>query len=115
MIDENDSAETYLAEAERDYLRGVRVPEGVSIHLTCISCPEQYDVKFDGRMIGYIRFRHGRLTAEYPDCGGDVVYRQDWHDDTYRSEWDTQTDRAESLSFIIELLCRTHIDMQVKP
>lgn len=33
-------------------------------------CPEQYDVKRDDEVVGYLRLRHGRFTVEYPDCGG---------------------------------------------
>lgn len=41
---------------------------------TCGACPEQYDV-FDGEeKVGYLRLRHGSFRAEYPDCGGEVVY-----------------------------------------
>lgn len=41
---------------------------------TCSGCPEQYEV-FDGdKQVGYIRLRHGNLTVECPDCGGDLVY-----------------------------------------
>lgn len=42
---------------------------------TCDVCPEQYDVlNLDGKMVGYVRLRHGQLTAEVPDVGGDLVY-----------------------------------------
>jgi hypothetical protein len=49
--------------------------------LTCASCPEQYDV-FDaeGNQVGYVRFRWGHLTCEYPDCGGEVVYETNFDD-----------------------------------
>ena len=33
--------------------------------LTCGACPEQYDVFFEGKNIGYLRLRHGRFYAEY--------------------------------------------------
>lgn len=51
------------------------VINGYTLHLTCYSCPEQYDV-FDeqGKMVGYFRLRGGRFTAEYPDVGGALVY-----------------------------------------
>lgn len=42
---------------------------------TCHACPEQYDVKLDGKQVGYLRLRHGSFTAEYPDCGGRLVYQ----------------------------------------
>ncbi len=42
--------------------------------LTCGACPEQYDVYEGDRMVGYIRLRHGHMTVDCPDCGGDLVY-----------------------------------------
>lgn len=49
--------------------------KGVALVKTCDACPEQYDA-FDGqgRMIGYLRLRHGRFTVDYPDVGGKNVY-----------------------------------------
>ena len=49
--------------------------------LTCQCCPEQYDV-FDseGKKVGYLRLRHGGFRADYPDCGGDTVYRYSFDD-----------------------------------
>lgn len=43
--------------------------------LTCRACPEQYDV-FDeaGKMVGYMRLRHGNFTVMYPDVSGETVH-----------------------------------------
>lgn len=38
------------------------------------ACPEQYDVFLDGKQVGYVRLRHGDMTVECPDCGGNLVY-----------------------------------------
>lgn len=48
--------------------------DGAVVQLTCPACPEQYDVWRGKQMIGYLRLRHGRFRADYPDCGGDTVY-----------------------------------------
>ena len=49
--------------------------------LTCQCCPEQYDVfDSDGKQVGYLRLRHGGFRADYPDCGGDTVYRYSFDD-----------------------------------
>ncbi len=32
---------------------------------TCGACPEQYDVYFEDRKVGYLRLRHGYFRAEY--------------------------------------------------
>lgn len=49
---------------------------GYRLELTCVACPEQYDV-FDtqGNQVGYLRLRHGVFTATVPDVGGECVYR----------------------------------------
>lgn len=51
------------------------------LKMTCEACPEQYDV-FDseGKKVGYLRLRHGGFLADYPDCGGDTVYRYSFDD-----------------------------------
>lgn len=41
---------------------------------TCFACPEQYDVFEGDEQMGYLRLRHGDFTAEYPDCGGTLVF-----------------------------------------
>lgn len=48
---------------------------GYQLFLTCGACPEQYDVLDDGdNQVGYLRLRHGRFSATYPDVGGKEVY-----------------------------------------
>jgi hypothetical protein len=43
--------------------------------MTCIACPEQYDV-FDssGKQVGYVRSRHGEVRCDFPGCGGETIY-----------------------------------------
>lgn len=52
------------------------------VERTCSACPEQYDVFYDGRQAGYLRFRFGRFTAYYfPKDSNewDLVYqKKDW-------------------------------------
>lgn len=48
--------------------------EGAMLVLTCSACPEQYDVFKGGQQIGYLRLRSGSFTADYPYCGGRLVY-----------------------------------------
>jgi hypothetical protein len=49
--------------------------DGYKLTLTCIACPESYDV-FDpeGKHVAYMRLRHGTFTVSCPDYGGDIVY-----------------------------------------
>ena len=45
------------------------------LELTCFACPEQYDVYLDGKQVGYLRLRNGIFRCDYPDCGGETIYR----------------------------------------
>lgn len=48
--------------------------KGLTFVQTCFACPEQYDVYDGDRQVGYVRLRHGYLTCEYPDVGGEEIY-----------------------------------------
>lgn len=110
LADEIAWHQAMLAETERRYLTGVRVPAGVSIRLTCESTPEQYDVLRGRRKIGYVRFRYALLTVEYPDAYGELLFEEHWpvdsRGDEYRSEWDTQDQRAHDLTRFLEMLVK---------
>ena len=45
------------------------VIKGYTLILSCGACPEQYEVFKGDTRVGYLRLRHGRFTAEYPDVG----------------------------------------------
>jgi len=47
---------------------------GYELQLTCGSCPEQYDVFYNGDLLGYLRLRHGCFRVQYPYVGGEVIY-----------------------------------------
>ena len=72
--------------------------------LPCQCCPEQYDV-FDseGKQVGYIRLRHGNLRADYPDCGGDTVYRHVF-DDGWKGLFDSDEEREKYLTEAVKAL-----------
>jgi len=42
---------------------------------TCGGCPEQYDA-FDenGKLVGYLRLRHGHFRVDFPDIRGETIY-----------------------------------------
>ena len=44
---------------------------------TCVAMPEQYDVTIDGEPAGYLRLRHGEFRADFPQCGGEMVYHSE--------------------------------------
>ena len=50
--------------------------DGYKFVLTCIACPESYDV-FDpeGNQVAYMRLKHGKFSVSCPDYGGDTVYQ----------------------------------------
>ena len=48
--------------------------QGCRLVQTCEACPEQYDVFMGAAQIGYLRLRHGYFRADYPYCGGEIVY-----------------------------------------
>jgi hypothetical protein len=49
--------------------------DGLRFVMTCIACPEQYDV-FDssGKQGGYVRSRYGEVRCDFPECGGKTIY-----------------------------------------
>ena len=69
---------------------------GLKFICTCEACPEQYDV-FDGdKQVGYVRERHGKLRADYPDVGGVVIYEHDLNSGGF----ETQEEREYHLTKI---------------
>ena len=46
----------------------------IELEMTCGACPEQYWAKHQGRVVGYLRLRHGYFTVNCPDVGGIEVY-----------------------------------------
>ena len=50
-------------------------PDDIVLEMTCGACPEQYDAYLDGMLVGYFRLRHGTFRVDFPDCGGETVYR----------------------------------------
>ena len=47
--------------------------EGYELFLTCMACPEQYDVYYKDWIVGYLRLRHGCFTVTVPDVGGETI------------------------------------------
>ena len=47
--------------------------EDLTLKQTCECCPEQYDVMFENKRIGYIRYRGGRLTCQ-PVFDNEIQY-----------------------------------------
>lgn len=66
--------------------------KGLELEMTCGACPEQYDVKKDGKIVGYIRLRWGYLRADYPDCGGETIYNATIGDGQWTGSFDDEGD-----------------------
>jgi hypothetical protein len=51
--------------------------EGLGIVLvkTCSACPEQYDAMMGDRQVGYLRLRGGQFRVDFPECGGETIFR----------------------------------------
>ena len=77
---------------------------GYTLKMTCGACPEQYDV-FDseGKKVGYLRLRHGGFRADYPDCGGDTVYRYSF-DDAWKGIFDDDEEREQYLTEAVKAI-----------
>lgn len=73
--------------------------KGLSFIKTCFAYPEQYDVEYDGKQVGYIRLRWGGLTVEYPNVGGEVIYEASIGDG-WTGEFESEKQRQYHLNNI---------------
>ena len=84
---------------------------GAVFRLTSFACPEQYDVDLDeAKNRGYVRLRHGELTADYlpdGDFGRAVpVFERDIGD--HAGCFESNEERDEYLTQIAEKLYSQH-------
>jgi hypothetical protein len=75
------------------------------VMMTCSACPEQYDVLDGDKTVGYLRLRHGRFYAAYPDVGGKVVYEHHFPDK--RGCFDNKGERDYHLRFAVDAITKT--------
>lgn len=89
-------------------VHGTLYIDGFKLVCTCGACPEQYDV-FDaaGTQVGYLRLRHGRFRADYPDCGGETVYTSDTKGDGLFNEDERMPELTKAISALKERISRT--------
>lgn len=52
----------------------MKTVDDIELEMTCEACPEQYDAMIDGKVVGYLRMRHGIFTVRCPNSKGEVVY-----------------------------------------
>ncbi len=71
--------ETYPRNLTEDFYYDDRGPtlaiNGYNFYLTCMACPEQYDIFHNGKQVAYARLRGGRFSIECPDVSGEQVFR----------------------------------------
>lgn len=60
---------------QQEILKEIYTNNGLELVLTCSACPEQYEVFKDGKQVGYYRLRFGEFRVDFPDCGGDTIYK----------------------------------------
>ena len=65
----------------------------IRLEQTCTACPEQYDVFYRGRQVGYIRLRWGYLSVRYPDHAGEEIYSYIFPD-TWKGSFDSERERT---------------------
>lgn len=70
---------------------------------TCCACPEQYDVYFNDRQVGYIRLRYGVLRVDYPECMDETIYSEKIGGE-YMGEFEFNGQRDYYLKFIADLI-----------
>ena len=77
---------------------------GLEFRMTCIACPEQYDV-FDeeGIQVAYIRLRYGYLSVDIPDCDGETIYTHEF-DDKWKGVFDNEEERFNYLYDIAKII-----------
>jgi len=72
---------------------------------TCGSCPEQYNIYSEDKLVAYVRLRWGFLSVEMPDVNGEQVYSHN-----FRSEWmgnfRNQIEREEYIKIIEEIILK---------
>lgn len=91
---------TFL-EPESDFIIG-----DYTFTLTCIACPEQYDVfNANGDQVAYVRLRHGCLQVWAPDCDSDdnLIYTHDMND-SWIGCFTSVDDRRKYLTEIAKIL-----------
>lgn len=67
------------------------------IVLTCLACPEQYDVFKQGRMVAYLRLRHGYFSVQCPDVCCKTVYEAE-------PEGDGMFNQNERMKYLTEAI-----------
>ena len=60
--------------AQLPIVQKLYIRHGLTIQITCYSCPEQYEVFRGEKQVAYYRLRHGSFRVDYPECCGETIY-----------------------------------------
>lgn len=91
-----------------EMMQNVKI-NGVVLRLTSGACPEQYDAYIGGDKVGYFRLRHGKFYVEYPDVGGETVYKADTKGDGMFEE----EERYQHLNAACKALFKRHMGTDI--
>ena len=76
---------------------------GLMFNQTCGFGPEQYDViNGRGRLVGYVRLRWGHLTCDYPNVGGEEIYKATIGDGIWTGCFTSEEERMYHLDIIAD-------------
>ena len=103
-----DSQRKYLAEGE-----GTIIPEGFELELTCPDVPEQWDIRYDDEMIGYLRCRFSRWSLTYPDVNGEDLIIEEWHPERGRYESTFDDERPAIFARVFKELVAARIKNRI--
>jgi hypothetical protein len=70
--------------------------------MTCMACPEQYDVLIGYKQVGYVRLRGAMLRAAYPDVDADYSFEHHFSDknDYWKGSFDADSERDYWLDIV---------------
>lgn len=77
--------------------------KGLTLVLTSVACPEQYDVFKGKKYTGYLRLRHGIFRIDYPKHyhnGGKTIFETEIESDGAFSD----KERQEYLNLAVDLI-----------
>jgi hypothetical protein len=76
------------------------------VEQTCEAYPEQYEVFFDEKQVGYFRLRWGCFDAVYPDHTGYSVYYATTIGDGLTGQFTSEEERQYHLDKAIDAILR---------
>lgn len=86
-------------------------PDDIAMTLekTCDACPEQYDVRDEsGKMIAYIRLRHGHFRVMAPDVTGKTILDLTFTGEAECMKGEFEDDERPHFLALAELAIRNH-------